>query len=56
MYTNYEGYDVDIGGVRDGEGDVSIDDEDETYCYSCDGARKELWRLVDVGAVCPCAW
>jgi hypothetical protein len=25
-------------------------------CYSCDGARKELWRLVDVGAVCPCAW
>jgi hypothetical protein len=26
------------------------------HCYSCDGARKELWRLVDVGAVCPCAW
>jgi hypothetical protein len=25
-------------------------------CYSCDGARKELWRLVDVGAVSPCAW
>jgi hypothetical protein len=25
-------------------------------CYSCDGARKVLWRLVDVGAVCPCAW
>jgi hypothetical protein len=25
-------------------------------CYSCDGARKELWHLVDVGAVCPCAW
>jgi hypothetical protein len=24
--------------------------------YSCDGARKELWRLVDVGAVSPCAW
>jgi hypothetical protein len=21
-----------------------------------DGARKELWRLVDVGAVSPCAW
>jgi hypothetical protein len=34
------------------------DDEDnqEEDCYSCDGARKELWRLVDVGAVCPCAW
>jgi hypothetical protein len=27
-----------------------------TSCYSCDGARKELWRLVDVGAVSPCAW
>jgi hypothetical protein len=26
------------------------------HCYSCDGARKELWRLVDVGAVSPCAW
>jgi hypothetical protein len=26
-------------------------------CYSCDDdARKELWRLVDVGAVSPCAW
>jgi hypothetical protein len=21
-----------------------------------DGARKELWRVVDVGAVSPCAW
>jgi hypothetical protein len=21
-----------------------------------DGARKELWRIVDVGAVSPCAW
>jgi hypothetical protein len=29
---------------------------ENTICYSCDGARKELWRLVDVGAVCPCAW
>jgi hypothetical protein len=26
-------------------------------CYSCDDdARKELWRVVDVGAVSPCAW
>jgi hypothetical protein len=34
MYTNYEGYDVDIGDVGDGEGDVSIDDEDETYPHA----------------------
>jgi hypothetical protein len=26
-------------------------------CYLCDdNARKELWRVVDVGAVSPCAW
>jgi hypothetical protein len=32
------------GGLRD------------RHCYSVMTPEKELWRLVDVGAVSPCAW